>query len=70
VIRYQLPTAGDVVLRVYDLVGKEVATLAQGRQSAGYYNVTFEARTLPSGIYFCWLQAGDRRFVRKILLLK
>jgi hypothetical protein len=70
VIHYELPTASDVILKVFDLIGKEVATLASGRQSAGSYTVTFDARSLPSGIYFCRLQAGERRFVKKMLLLK
>ena len=52
VIRYQLPVDGLVVLKVYNLLGQEVATLVNQQQSAGYHEVFFEGRALTSGIYF------------------
>ncbi|MFQ3597369.1 MAG: T9SS type A sorting domain-containing protein [Chloroherpetonaceae bacterium] len=58
VISYQLPTASTVSLKIYDVLGKEVATLVNGRQDAGTYNFNFNASTLASGIYFYRLQAS------------
>ncbi|MFQ3597325.1 MAG: T9SS type A sorting domain-containing protein [Chloroherpetonaceae bacterium] len=58
IINYQLPTASTVSLKVYDVLGKEVATLVNGRQAAGSYNFNFNASTLASGVYFYRLQAS------------
>ncbi len=57
-IRYQLPVNSDVKLEVYDVLGKKVATLVNGRQEAGIYTYTLNASTLSSGVYFYRLQAG------------
>lgn len=69
VISYQLPAASEVTLRVCDVLGGEVASLVNGRQDAGYYNVTFNANNLPSGVYFYRLQVGNKSFIKKMLLL-
>ena len=69
-ISFQLPSARDVKLTVYDVSGREVAVLVDGYQPAGYHKVTFEAGDLPSGVYFARLQAGDFQGVRKLLLVK
>ncbi len=58
VISYQLPMASEVSLKVYDLLGREVATLVKGRQEAGRYSVLFNAASLSSGVYFYRLQTG------------
>ncbi|MFQ3599171.1 MAG: T9SS type A sorting domain-containing protein [Chloroherpetonaceae bacterium] len=58
VINYQLPTASNVSLKIYDVLGKEVATLVNGRQEAGSYNFNFNASNLSSGVYFYRLQAS------------
>jgi len=50
-IRYQLPVSSFVLLKVYDVLGREVKTLMRGQQSAGYYSITFDASDLPSGAY-------------------
>ena len=57
-IRYQIPTSGNVTLKVYDVLGKEVASLVNEYKPAGRYEVTFDAQNLTSGVYFYRLQAG------------
>ena len=52
VISYQLPVSSDVTLKVYDVLGNEVATLVNEEKSAGSYEVEFSADGLTSGIYF------------------
>jgi hypothetical protein len=69
-IRYALPQAGDVELRVYDGLGRVVATLAEGRREAGEHDVEFDAKGLPSGLYTYRLQAGDAVITKKLLLLR
>jgi hypothetical protein len=69
-ISYSLPTAGNVVLKVYNLVGQEVATLVDRFQSAGTYRAAFDAGRLSSGVYFYTLKAGNLAQVRKMMLLK
>ena len=69
-IRYQIPTAETVSLKVYDVLGKEVATLVSGRQEAGSYAVPFNASGLSSGMYFYRLQAGSFVETRKMMLVK
>jgi choice-of-anchor B domain-containing protein len=70
IINYQLPTANNVTLKVYDETGKEISTLFSGYQSAGYYNITFNASGLSSGIYFYALKAGEFNLTKKMLLIK
>jgi hypothetical protein len=70
IIDYRLPTSGYVKLKVYDLLGKEIGTLIDGRQRAGYHSVTFNAYNLPSGVYFYELNAGGKTYLRKMELLK
>ncbi len=70
VISYQLSAASDVTLSVFDILGREVATLVNGKQTAGYYDVTFDASNLPSGVYFYRLQAGSYNETMKLMLLK
>ena len=70
VIRYALPVNSDVSLRVFDLLGREVAHLVNERQTAGNYEVTFDAGGIASGIYFYSLTAGGNSAVRKMMILK
>jgi N-acetylneuraminic acid mutarotase len=70
VVRYQLPLAGEVTLAVYDLLGREVAVLVNGRMDAGVHEVTFDGSGLSSGVYICRLSAGDIVQSRRLLLLK
>jgi hypothetical protein len=61
VINYQLPAESHVTIKVYDVLGKEVTTLVEGIQSAGYKAVGFHADGLPSGLYFYKLHATPLR---------
>lgn len=70
VISYQFPVAGYVSLKVYDILGREVATLVNQRQNPGQHQVTFNASNLASGTYFYRLRTGDFVQVKKMLLLK
>jgi len=70
VIGYDLPLTGFVSLKVYDLLGRERATLVNGEQSMGYHEVTFDASSLASGTYFYRLQAGSFTATKKLMLLK
>jgi hypothetical protein len=70
IISYQLPAASYVTLKVYDMLGQEVATLVNGALDAGYKSVQFSAANLPSGIYTYRLTAGTFVEVKKSLLLK
>jgi hypothetical protein len=69
-IHFELPQDGSVRLVVYDLLGREVATLMNEFKKAGRYDVTFAARNLASGVYFYRLQAGAFNDVKKLLLLR
>ncbi len=69
-ISYRLSTDSFVTVRVYDLLGREVATLVKARQPAGIHSVAFDARNLPSGIYFCKLATQSFTQVKKMTLMK
>jgi len=69
-IRYQLPEVGYVTLKVYDMLGKEIATLVNGVQEAGEQSVTFAANNFPSGLYFYTLRSGSFVETKKLMLLK
>ena len=70
VIFYRLPIAGKVTLKVYDLLGKEVAGLVDGMKPAGNYAVSFTGTGLASGVYLCQLKSGSLVETKKIVLLK
>lgn len=69
-IAYTVPRSGAVELKVFDLLGREVATLADGMHNAATYTVVFDAKNLSSGIYFYRLSAGDVVITKSLLLLK
>lgn len=69
-IKYNLPKAAFVTLRVYDVLGQEVATLVDGHQSAGYYDLSFNMDRYASGVYFYILRAGNFVATRKMMLIK
>jgi hypothetical protein len=70
VISYQLPVNGNVTLKVYDVLGKEITTLVNEYKPAGRYEVEFSASSLPSGVYFYQLKAGEYVSTKKMILLK
>jgi photosystem II stability/assembly factor-like uncharacterized protein len=67
---YDLTKAGMVTLKVYDILGREIATLVNGQKQPGSYRVTFNGSSLVSGVYFYRLQAGEFSETKKLLLLK
>lgn len=69
-ISYAIKTAGEVTLKVYDMLGTEVASLVSERKEPGNYSVAFNAANLPSGIYVYKLSAGNFVESKKLLLLK
>lgn len=70
IIRFALPLEAFVTLKVYDVRGKEMATLVNGPMSAGNYTRSFNAGRYPSGVYFYRLIAGTYSASRRMLLLK
>lgn len=70
VLRYSISVNGNVSLKVFDMAGKEVATVFSGYQTAGKYEATFDASQFASGIYFCTLQAGNFSATEKMVLAK
>ncbi len=69
-INFVLPRSEMTKLAVFDVLGRQVATLLDGRMEAGQHAVTFDASTLSSGVYFYRLEAGSFQMTRKMLLLK
>ncbi len=69
-IEYALRQDADITVRIYDVRGALVTTLAEGHRPAGTHTMRWNAADLASGVYFCVLQAGDLRQVCKMVLLK
>ncbi len=69
-ISYSMPKEANVVLKVFNYLGQEVSTLVNKIQAAGNYNITFNADSMPSGVYFYSLRSGGFTQVKKMLLLK
>ncbi|MEO8232257.1 MAG: T9SS type A sorting domain-containing protein, partial [Ignavibacteriota bacterium] len=69
-ISWQSPVGSHQTLKIYDVLGNEVATLLDEYTEAGRYEITFDASRLASGIYFYRLQAGQFIETRKMILLK
>ena len=61
---------GLVILKVYDMLGKEVAVLVNEEKSSGTYNVQFDASSLSSGVYFYQLKTNDYVGTKKMILLR
>ncbi len=69
-ISYSIPKNGLITLKVFDILGKEVAELVNEIKEAGNYTVTFNASELPSGIYFYTLTSGNFIATKKLIFLK
>ncbi|HEY5123724.1 MAG TPA: T9SS type A sorting domain-containing protein [Ignavibacteria bacterium] len=70
VVRFQLSVVSNVVLKVYDVMGREVQTLVNEKLSAGTYEVKFDGSMLTSGVYFYKMQTGDFSETKKMILMK
>ncbi len=69
-IKYSLKKDGFVSLKVYDILGREVADLVNQNQKEGHHTVNFGASNLPSGVYIYTIKAGEFTLSRKMLLIK
>ncbi len=69
-IQFALPTESFVTLKVYNLLGAEVASLVQQKLPAGVHHVIFDAKNLPSGTYLYRLQAGEFKQISRMTLVK
>ena len=74
-IRYNLPEKSNVTLLIYDILGREVATLLNGKLESGYHSVMWNGQNkmrqaVGAGMYFYSIQAGALRQIKKIVLIK
>ena len=69
-IKYSIPSAGYTTLKVYNVLGKEVATLVNGEKQSGTYEVQFDASKLASGVYFYKLESNGMVQSKKMVILK
>ena len=69
-IEYQVPSFSHVTLKLYDVLGREIATLVDEEKSFGIYEITFIAGNLPSGAYFYQLRTKDFVQTKKMILMK
>ena len=69
-IKYEVPENSFVSIRVYDLLGEELATLVNEEKSAGSYDVNFDAGQLSSGFYIYTIKAGNFTSTKKMMLMK
>jgi hypothetical protein len=69
-IKYQIPKSAFVNLKVYDILGKEVATLVNEDKVVGSYEINFDASKLASGVYIYQLKANDFAASKKMILIK
>jgi len=69
-IKFNLPKSEFVTLKIFDIIGNEVATLVNEQKSAGSFTIKFDASNLTSGIYLYQLQAGSFREIKKMMLVK
>ncbi len=70
VINYEIPSRGRAVMKVYDVLGREMVTLVDQEQEAGSHTVSWNASSMPSGVYFYRLQMRSNIAAKKLLLLR
>ena len=69
-ISWQSPVSDKQVLKIFDVLGNEIATLVDEEKEAGYHSIDFDARELPSGVYFYQLRVGSFVEAKKMILLR
>ena len=69
-IKFALPVKTEVTLEVYNSIGQKIRTLVQREMESGYHQVHFDADNLPSGVYFCRLNAGRNVKTIKMILIR
>jgi len=69
-LKYHLPANALVSLKIFDVLGREVAELVNAKQNAGRYEISFDANNLSGGIYFYKLQAGESVQIKKMVLMR
>jgi hypothetical protein len=69
-IRYNIPRQSFVTLKIFDLLGREVATLVNDMKRAGTHSVKWDASRLSSGVYFYTITAGTYRETKRMILMK
>lgn len=70
VIRYSVPQLSTVIIKVFDIIGNELETLINEKKPAGSYELTWNAKNLPSGVYFCRMSTASYNVTRKMILIK
>ena len=70
IITYNVASLSNVSLKVYDILGREIATLVNEEKPVGTYELNWNATNIPSGVYFCRMNAGEYVQTRKMVLLK
>lgn len=69
-IAFAIPKPSAVTLKIIDMLGREIATLVDEKLPAGEHKVVFDTRSLPSGVYYYRLQAGEFSETRKLMLVR
>ena len=69
-IKYQLPQSGIVLLKIIDMLGREIKTLVEEYQNAGVHEISFNASDIASGVYFYKVASGNFSLVKKMVLLR
>ncbi len=69
-VRFAVPTATEVQIGLYDLLGRQVATLAEGRREAGHHEVSLPVGALSPGLYLVRMQAGQKAHTRKLTVVR
>jgi len=69
-IKYSIPHSENMTLKIYDVLGRQITTLVNEEKPAGNYTIEFDGSSLPSGVYFYQIQAGNFIGTMKMLLVK
>jgi Secretion system C-terminal sorting domain len=69
-IKFSLPKAGNVNIDIYNTLGQTISTIINEKKAAGIYEISFNAKNTPSGVYFYRIQAGEFTQVKKMLLIR